>query len=419
MNQVTAALNENENLPERGPVAGGERIISLDVLRGIAVLGILIINIQVYSMVGVAFKNPLAWGDFTGLNKIVWMFTHIFAAGKFIAIFSMLFGAGIVLITRKAEKRGKKGAGIHYSRNFWLIVIGAVHAYLLWYGDILFTYGLCALPLFFLRRFKPWKQLAIGVLLMALCSGFFITGGLSIDKWPEKGKKRAMETWQPPVEKIEEEISYVRGSWIDHVRYKMPKVMEMQTSTFIYFTGWFISGMMLIGMALFKWGVFTNERSERFYIRGFLISFPIGFITVVYGLMENFRHNFSYDYSMMLGSQYNYWGALLMSFSYVCLVMLICKKGLFGRAVNALKSVGRMALSNYLMQTILAIFIFNGSFGMGLFGTFQRWEQQVIALLMWVVLTIFSVKWMEKFSFGPVEWIWRTLTYFKKQPLKK
>ena len=134
------------------PVSSSDRIVSLDVLRGFAVLGILIMNIQSYSMIGAAYLNPNAFGDLTGLNKWVWILSHIFADSKFITIFSILFGAGIVLFTNKAAEKGRSAAGLHYRRTFWLFVIGLMHAYLLWYGDILVIYALCALFVFLFRR---------------------------------------------------------------------------------------------------------------------------------------------------------------------------------------------------------------------------------------------------------------------------
>lgn len=124
-----------------GPVAPSERIVSLDVLRGFAVLGILIMNIQSYAMPGAAYFNPMAYGDLTGLNKWVWILSHIFADQKFMTLFSILFGAGIVLMTGKVEARGQRSAGLHYRRTFWLFIIGMMHAYLLWHGDILVTYA--------------------------------------------------------------------------------------------------------------------------------------------------------------------------------------------------------------------------------------------------------------------------------------
>src|SRR2546427_12466115 len=129
----------------RGPVAETERIVPMDVLRGFALLGILVMNIQLFAMVEAAYDNPTAYGDLNGANFLVWLFSHLLADQKFISVFSMLFGAGIVLMWQKAESSGAGATRLHYRRMGWMILFGLLHAYLLWYGDILFIYGMCVL----------------------------------------------------------------------------------------------------------------------------------------------------------------------------------------------------------------------------------------------------------------------------------
>lgn len=137
------------------PVTAGERIVSLDVLRGFAILGILIMNIQSFSMISAAYLNPTAYGDLTGLNRVVWTLSHLFADLKFISIFSMLFGAGIVLFARRLEAKGLRAGPVHYRRAIWLLLIGLAHGFLLWYGDILAIYGLVGLIVYLMWRRSP------------------------------------------------------------------------------------------------------------------------------------------------------------------------------------------------------------------------------------------------------------------------
>ena len=142
-----------------GPQAGTEqRIGALHVLRGVGVLGILLLNIQSFAMPSAAYLNPSVYGDRTGANGVVWHATHLFGDQKFMAIFALLFGAGIVLMTSRAEARTGRSAALHYRRMGWLIVFGLLHAYLLWYGDILYTYGVCGLAVYLVRR-RPAGQL--------------------------------------------------------------------------------------------------------------------------------------------------------------------------------------------------------------------------------------------------------------------
>lgn len=140
----------NENFLQ---VKKKKRILTLDVIRGIAILGILIMNIQSFSIVGYTYRNPTVYGDLTGINLLAWLFADIFARGKFVKIFSMLFGAGVLLITNKAEEQGTSPAFIHFSRNFWLLIFGIIHAYFLWYGDVLVNYALCSIFVFWFRKF--------------------------------------------------------------------------------------------------------------------------------------------------------------------------------------------------------------------------------------------------------------------------
>ncbi len=139
-----------------GPVQGSERIQSLDVMRGVAVLGILVMNIQSFAMIGAAYMNPTAYGDLEGVNGWVWYLGHLFADMKFMTIFSMLFGAGVIVMTSRREAAGQSSAGVHYRRMVWLLVFGLAHAYLLWYGDILYTYALCGFVLYLFRKAPPW-----------------------------------------------------------------------------------------------------------------------------------------------------------------------------------------------------------------------------------------------------------------------
>ena len=159
-----------EEIAGAAPVGLEERISSIDVLRGFALLGILIMNIQSFSMIMASYMNPTAFGDLTGADFWVWTLSSVLANNKFISIFSMLFGAGIVLMTGRAEARGVKSRRLHVRRSVWLIVIGLLHAYLLWYGDILFTYGVCALIVFAGRKASPRKLIIIGLIIFSIAS---------------------------------------------------------------------------------------------------------------------------------------------------------------------------------------------------------------------------------------------------------
>src|ERR1051326_5115197 len=158
-----------------GPVVETERIASMDVLRGFALLGILVMNIQSFAMVGAVYDNPTAYGNLNGANLLVWLLSHVLADQKFLSIFSMLFGAGIVLMWQKGQSSGNRPVRMHYRRMGCLILFGLLHAYLLWYGDILYAYGMCGLFVYLFRRKSP-RTLVASALVLAMIGSLIAIG---------------------------------------------------------------------------------------------------------------------------------------------------------------------------------------------------------------------------------------------------
>ena len=162
-----------------GPIGGSQRILSLDVLRGVAVLGILVMNIQCFAMIMAAYINPTTYGSLEGVNGWVWYLGHLFADMKFMTIFSMLFGAGVIVMTSRREAAGQGSAGVHYRRMAWLLVFGLVHAHLLWYGDILYHYAMCGFVLYLFRKAPPWLLIALGLVATSVAFLFGTFFGIS------------------------------------------------------------------------------------------------------------------------------------------------------------------------------------------------------------------------------------------------
>ncbi len=405
------------NSAKAAPVTLSERIVSLDILRGFALLGILIMNIQSYSMIGAAYFNPSIYGDLSGLNRWVWILGHIFADTKFITIFSILFGAGILLMTGKIEAQTGKSAGIHYRRTFWLLVIGLLHAYLLWYGDILVTYALCAFGIFLFRKVRPGRQFIIGLFFVLIPFFLYILFGWSMQFWPEDAVTNATVYFAPNIDYINSELAAYRGNWLEQMEFRVPGSAAMQSFVFLIFLGWRAGGMMLIGMALYKWGVLIAEKKSKFYYSLMGICFAVGFPVVIFGITQNFARNWAFEYSMYFGPLYNYIGSILIAIGYICIIMLISKSSLSQKITRPFAAVGRTALSNYLLQTLICITIFYGH-GFGLFGEVERTGQIVIVFTIWAFQLIVSPLWLKHFKFGPAEWLWRSLTYWKLQPLR-
>jgi len=247
------------------PTQSSNRIISLDILRGFALLGILIMNMTSFSMPGAHYLNPMVEGSLEGADKWAFYFSQLFANQKFMSLFSMLFGAGIILMTQRIESTGKSAAGRHYFRNFWLLLFGLFHAYVIWHGDILVQYAMCSIWLYLFRK-KSAKTLFIWAavfLTISLLLG--LMGGLSIPYWSAEEITELCVSWQPTEENILAETAAYQSHWMAHFPYRAKAAFGLETFIFLSGIGWQITGLMLIGMGLFKAKVLTAERAISFY----------------------------------------------------------------------------------------------------------------------------------------------------------
>lgn len=398
------------------PTQSNERILSLDVLRGFAILGLLPMNIQVFSMIGITYMNPLTYGNFQGINKLLWILGYLIFDLKFLTIFSILFGAGLILFTNRLDSKGINPYRIHYPRTLWLMLFGFAHAYLIWGGDILVNYAICGMIVVLLRHNKPKKLLLIGLSVFSFPSLLYIIAGLIFPSLNTTNTHDLFLMWSPSEELINEELASFQGSWMEQFPSRIEHALTIQVFIFLY-TGWRAGGLMIMGMALFKWGILSAQKSKKFYLRLTAICLTVGFILVGYGLKTIFDSEFSMIYSFFFGSQFNYWGSLLISLGYIGLVMICVKTSILIPLRKSLQAVGQMALSNYIMQSIICSIIFYGH-GFGLIGKVHRWEQLIITCGILLFQIIISTIWLKNFKYGPLEWSWRSLTYWKIQPIK-
>ncbi|KAA3656829.1 MAG: DUF418 domain-containing protein, partial [Chloroflexi bacterium] len=356
-------------------------------------------------------------GDLTGLNRVVWTLSHIVADNKFMTIFSILYGAGIILITKKLDENGQSSATLHYKRTFWLLVIGLAHAYLLWYGDILVTYALVAMVVYFFRKLSPRWLIGLGIVTLGLGMFLQLFTAVGMPNLPPELLAEFEAGWQPSAKIVAAETAVYQNTWLAQMTDRVPASIEMQTTAFLFSGMWRAGGLMLIGMALFKLGILTAQRSNKYYRNLLIAGFGIGLPVVIFGIVNNFANGWTLAYSRFIGSQFNAIGSIGVSLGYIAIIMLIAKSGRFEQGIRPFSSVGRMALSNYLFHTLAATFIFYGH-GLGLFGQVERIGQLLIVLGIWSVQLIISPIWLRHFRFGPAEWLWRSLTYGKLQPMK-
>jgi uncharacterized protein len=216
-------------------------------------------------------------------------------------------------------------------------------------------------------------------------------------------------SWQPPESVIRAEIEAYRSGWLGQMDHRVDSSFYRQTSGYIASTGWRTAGLMLYGMALFQTGVITNERSRRFYRRLVTIGGTVGLALVLAGVYYIEASGWAASVSLYW-NQFNYWGSIPLAGAYLGLVMLWAKWRPDGRVTRGLAAVGRTAFSNYILQTVLATSIFYGH-GLGLFGRVSRVEALGVVVAIWAVQVPLSVLWLRYFRYGPLEWLWRALTY--------
>ncbi|MCO6359287.1 DUF418 domain-containing protein [Roseivirga pacifica] len=401
------------------PISTGKRVATIDILRGVAVLGMLAMTIQSFAMPMSAYLNPSTYERLSGNDLYVWLVSHVFADQKFLGIFSLLFGASIIMLSQKAQKEHLRSTDLQYKRFVYLGLLGLIHAYLVWYGDVLFMYAVCGLLMFIFRNKRTAVQLRAGIIFLAIGSAISLLLGYSVALWePGEYEVRRAQIWDQPAQVMADEIEGYHSNWERQILTRAPQAFRLQTSEFLLRYFWKISGMILIGMALYKRRVFKGKHSKKYYLKMIIYGMGIGLPLVAGGVFIDFLFNWDYRISYFFTSQLNYWGSVLMSLGYVGIIVLFCKASTRSFLAKRLADVGRMSLSNYLLQSILCGFIFYGH-GFNLFGDLDRSAQAVFVLAIWVVNIVFSSIWLKYFQFGPFEWVWRSLTYGKVQPLAK
>ena len=424
-----------------GPVTGAERIDSLDVLRGVAILGILVMNIYAYAMPFSAYSNPLLMGGTDALNLGTWFFTHILFDQKFLSIFALLFGAGIILMTDRAEAAGAKVGRIFYRRQFFMMLLGAVHGYFIWFGDILFVYAVIGMLAYLFRNRTPLTLLIVACLLLpgTLVTGFGMSKNMQgmeaqateITELQAAGEiltakqEKLLDKWEemrpfmgPDEEAVNKDVAVHKGSYAEITAYRIPHVMASQLFSVFFFGIWRVAALMLIGMALMKTGVLSAERPASFYRKMMLICYGVGLPLTAFSAIDLHAHGFDHMYALRYGGLSNYFGSIIVGLGHVGLVMLLIKTGFVQQLLQRFAAVGRMALTNYLMHSVILTTVFYG-YGLGLYGEIPRVWQMGFVVAVIVLQLGTSPWWLARYRFGPVEWLWRSLTYWQRQPMRR
>jgi len=397
--------------PQPSPIGKPDRIGSLDALRVVALLGILLVNI--FSFAQPHYSSPYAYGDLHGANFAVWLFSHTFAYLKFLSIFSMLFGAGVYLFTSRIENTGRPSGWLHYRRMMVLIIFGLLHAYFFWFGDILVHYGICGLLLYPLRKWPPRRLILIGtgIVLIPILAGMFFISTMNPNDFREFEKDL-----HPTPTAVAADLATFRGGWVGQLSTRANEAFEFETTVFGCEYFWRELGLMLIGMALFKLGVFSASLRNAAYLRMIAAAILVGTPLTLYGVYGNYKVGWQSMPMYFRGEFLDYVASLFLAFGWVGAVMIACKSLLITKFLGPLKAVGRAAFSNYILQTLICTTLFYGH-GFGLYGHISRVGQFGLVLVIWAVQLIVSSLWFRFFRMGPLETLWRSLSYWKLQPL--
>jgi uncharacterized protein len=423
-----------------GPVLRAERVAALDTLRGVAVLGILLMNILGFAYPFAASFDPTVAGGVTGINLWIWEVNTALFEGKMRAIFSMLFGAGMLVLTSRLEARGlgAEAADIYYRRILWLFAFGLIHAYFIWWGDILFFYSVLGLFLFPLRRLSARTLITAGVVLLLIGVGRSALGAIELNTMQSAARaadlaaasgqpltddqKAAQKTWadrlkeaRPKPDDLKREEEAYRGSYASAFRQRVSFLVPAHPKWLFNFFIYDIGGMMLLGIGLLKMGVFTTQLSFRHYAWLALLGYGVGVPISSFAVSHDLKSGFD-PAAVALGSALHALVRLPIALGHVAVVMLICKAGVLRWITSPLAAVGQTAFSGYILTSIICTTMFYG-YGFGLFGYLQRYQLYLIVLGVWLFLLVASPLWLARFRFGPLEWAWRSLTYVQRQPM--
>jgi uncharacterized protein len=405
-------------MTQPAPVARDDRLETLDVMRGFALLGILAMNIRAMAAPFGAYMYPIGLFDYSGASRAAFLLSATLFDLKMMGLFSMLFGVSLLLYTRKSTDDGASVRGLWFRRMFWLLVIGLVHAYLIWNGDILVPYALCGLLLlWWVRRLGVPTLMAGATALLAVGAALTAGHGLSWDTMSEADRAQELAMYAPSASELQAQLTAMLGPFADTVRHRAPFVLLFQTLVFATFFFWRCSGMMLLGMALYRSGFLDGRRPVGTYVAVAATCLPVGLGLAAYGALAIDRAGYAMPVRLLL-DLWNYAGAIFASVGYAAALILLVKLDVVRGVRRALAAVGQMALTNYLLHSIISSVLFLG-WGFGLAGRLDYAEQLAVVGVIWAAQLALSPLWLARYRFGPAEWLWRSLTYWQRQPMQR
>ena len=407
------------------PVAATERIEAMDVLRGFALLGILLMNIE--GIVG-PLLGAMTGVDpaLTGADRWVDALIYVFVQGKFYPLFSLLFGMGFALMAVRAEAMGRTFVPTYLRRALALLVIGLAHALLVWSGDILVTYALLALVMLLLFRKTPSSRLpAWGITFIVAPSLFFLAMGalVSLAMMMPGGAAemdKALAEQGAAMNGVLEaqRQAFGSGTWGEAVAQRKQDLLQMMG--FLVFWGWQVLGLFLLGAWFVRSGAIARpEAFPGLYRRLRVIALPVGLVMVLLSCLITPTADFTRsDLPATSAMGLFTLGGTLMTLGYLAWILRGLQSPALAPWLRRLAPAGRMALTNYLMQTVVCTWIFSG-YGLGYFEQLPRAWQVPFVLVFFAAQVLLSQAWLSHFRMGPMEWLWRIATYLRLPPMRR
>lgn len=378
--------------PSRRPAAR-ERVVAIDVLRGLALLGILVMNIQAFAMPLAAYFNPLVYGAFDGADRAAWFATRLVFDVKFLSIFSTLFGASLVLA----------GAGERATRRLvWLVVFGLVHGYLLYVGDILFTYGVVGLVVVRARSWPIERQAKVGLILVASGSALHATLGVLYPHLPAWGLAEIDRVVSG--HDVAEQLAVFRSGYLAQLPARAAACFSNQIGGTLVESGWQSAGCMLLGMAAVRARFFQGE--TRLHRLG-PAAFALGLAVTAAGIAVGLRGLFA-PRAWLFAQSLHLAGCVGVTFGLVVAIVALARAPWASFVSRSVARLGRVAFSAYILQSVAGLFVFSGA-GLGLYGTWGRATLLAAPLAFWLVELVLAGAWTSRFRFGPLEALWRGL----------
>ncbi len=432
--------------PTTAPVSVAERIDALDTTRGFAVLGILLMNIWSFAGPQAIYDYPVIATDWGGAPLQTWAVVHTLFEGSQRALFSLLFGAGMLLMVTRLQASSPNApiGRIYYRRIFLLMAFGLFDAFiLLWPADILIIYGLCGVLLYPLRRLGTRTLLLLAIIV------FTLPGVMRVNNWQEsivmQQEHAALQADPAAAEQLDEAAAARMVTWEKKLKRAYPDLddPEIQESMrinsrgslgeyfahgikvslilqiFVGLKSWFLDalGAMLLGMALFRAGVLTLQAPRRTYVLLAVLGYGIGLPLA--GWETSSMISADFDPVLKARNMIHYdIRRIAVGLGHLGAILLFCQALPRSWIATRIAAVGRMALSNYLGQSILGALIFS-TLGFGLYGQFTGYYLYFVVAAIWAIQIAFSNWWLARFRFGPFEWLWRSLTYGKRQELRR